>query len=110
MSLLNSISFLLVLREAGRGQVTGGPLFVLLSKILDCCWVGLKSAMESIAERQESNEDNLEFYLLTSLVAQMVKNPPARWETWIQSPGLGRSLGGGHGNPLQYYCLENPHG
>ena len=20
----------------------------------------------------------------------------------------GRSLGGGHGNPLQYYCLENP--
>ena len=25
-------------------------------------------------------------------------------------PGLGRSLGGGHGNPLQYPCLENPHG
>ena len=25
-------------------------------------------------------------------------------------PGLGRSLGGGHGNPLQYSCLENPHG
>ena len=24
--------------------------------------------------------------------------------------GLGRSLGGGHGNPLQYSCLENPHG
>ena len=23
-------------------------------------------------------------------------------------PGLGRSLGGGHGNPLQYSCLENP--
>ena len=22
-------------------------------------------------------------------------------------PGLGRSLGGGHGNPLQYSCLEN---
>ena len=21
-------------------------------------------------------------------------------------PGLGRSPGGGHGNPLQYYCLE----
>ena len=26
------------------------------------------------------------------------------------NPGLGRSLGGGHGNPLQYSCLENPHG
>ena len=24
-------------------------------------------------------------------------------------PGLGRSLGGGHGSPLQYSCLENPH-
>ena len=25
-------------------------------------------------------------------------------------PGLRRSLGGGHGNPLQYSCLEKPHG
>ena len=25
-------------------------------------------------------------------------------------PGLGRSSGGGHGTPLQYSCLENPHG
>ena len=25
------------------------------------------------------------------------------------TPGLGRSPGGGHGNPLKYYCLENPH-
>ena len=23
-------------------------------------------------------------------------------------PELGRSHGGGHGNPLQYSCLENP--
>ena len=23
-------------------------------------------------------------------------------------PGLGRSPGKGNGNPLQYYCLENP--
>ena len=23
-------------------------------------------------------------------------------------PGWGRSPGGGHGNPLQYFCLENP--
>ena len=27
---------------------------------------------------------------------------------WI--PGLGRFAGGGHGNPLQYSCLESPHG
>ena len=25
-------------------------------------------------------------------------------------PELGRSSGGGHGNPLQYSCLENLHG
>ena len=25
-------------------------------------------------------------------------------------PGLGRSPGGGHGNPFQCSCLENPHG
>ena len=25
-------------------------------------------------------------------------------------PGLGRSPGAGHGNPLKYSCLENPHG
>ena len=41
----------------------------------------------------------------------MVKNPPAN-EGDIRDtgliPGSGRSLGGGHGNPLQYSCLENP--
>ena len=26
------------------------------------------------------------------------------------TPGRGRSPGGGHSNPLQYFCLENPHG
>ena len=25
-------------------------------------------------------------------------------------PGLGRSRGEGHGKPLQFSCLENPHG
>ena len=29
---------------------------------------------------------------------------------WSLIPGLGRSPGGGHGNPLQYSFLENPHG
>ena len=33
----------------------------------------------------------------------MVKNPPAMQETQVQS--LGRE---GHGNPLEYSCLENP--
>ena len=37
----------------------------------------------------------------------MVKNPPAKPGL---IPGLGRFPGGGHGNPLQYSCLENPPG
>ena len=28
-------------------------------------------------------------------------------ETWVRSPGLGRSPAEGNGNPLQYPCLEN---
>ena len=31
-----------------------------------------------------------------------------QWETWVQPLGLGRSPGGGNGNPHQYSCLENP--
>ena len=36
-----------------------------------------------------------------------MKNPPAMQETWVRSPYQGDSPGGGHGNPLQYSCLEN---
>ena len=45
-----------------------------------------------------------------SLVAQMVKNPPAKGENLGSIPGLGRSPGGGHGNTFQYPCLKNPNG
>ena len=38
----------------------------------------------------------------------MVKNPPANAGNESSIPGLGRSLGGGHGNPLHYSYLENP--
>ena len=41
----------------------------------------------------------------------MVKNPPADVgdaRDVGSVPGLGRSPGGGNGNPLQYSCLVNP--
>ena len=41
-----------------------------------------------------------------SLVAQLVKNLPAKQETWFD-PWVGKSPGEGHGYPLQYSCLEN---
>ena len=44
-------------------------------------------------------------------MVQSVKNLPAMQESWVQSLGWEDPwLGGGHGNPLQYSCLENPHG
>ena len=45
-----------------------------------------------------------------SLVAQTVKNTPAMQETWVQPLGWEDSPGGGHGYPLWYSCLEDPHG
>ena len=40
----------------------------------------------------------------------MIKNLPACNAGDLGSiAGLGRSPGGGHGNPLQDSCLENPH-
>ena len=41
----------------------------------------------------------------------VIKNPPANAEDIKDAdyvPGSGRSPGGGHGNPLQCSCLENP--
>ena len=40
----------------------------------------------------------------------MVMNLPANAGDLGLIPGLGRSPGEGHGNPLQSSCLENPHG
>ena len=49
--------------------------------------------------------------LWASQVALVIKNPSASTGDIRDAgliPGLGRSPGGGLGNPLQYSCLENP--
>ena len=38
----------------------------------------------------------------------VVKNSPANTGDMHSIPGSERSPGGGNGNPLQYFCLENP--
>ena len=46
-----------------------------------------------------------------SQMALVVKNPPVKAGDVRDVgliPGWERSPGGGHGNPLQYSCLENP--
>ena len=49
--------------------------------------------------------------MLTSQVVLVVKNLPANAgdiRDMGSIPGSERFPGGGHGNPLQYSCLENP--
>ena len=44
-------------------------------------------------------------------MALVVKNPPANSGDIRDTgliPGSGRSPGREHGNPVQYFCLENP--
>ena len=45
-----------------------------------------------------------------SQVVLVVKHLPLPLTRVVKDliPGSGRSSGGGHGNPLQYACLENP--
>ena len=46
-------------------------------------------------------------------MALVVKNPATNAGDIRDAgsiPGPERSPGGGHGNPLQYACLDNPHG
>ena len=45
-------------------------------------------------------------YSWASLVAQLVKNPPAMRETWVLPLGWEDSPGEGKGYPLQYSGLE----
>ena len=57
--------------------------------------------------------ETLPYPMGASQVAIVVRNPPANAGDAGDSgsiPGLVRSPGGEHGNPLQYSCLENPMG
>ena len=54
------------------------------------------------------------FKIRASQVVLVVRNLPAnagdKRNIVSSIPGSGRSPEEGHGNPLQYSCLENPHG
>ena len=56
---------------------------------------------------QDCSLENLPEFLkcLTDWICQP---PQEMQDTQFQSPGQGRSRGRGHGNSLQYSCLENP--
>ena len=57
--------------------------------------------------------NNLPEYIRASKVVLVAKNLPADAgdiRALGSMPGSGKSPGGGHGNLLQYSCLENPNG
>ena len=54
--------------------------------------------------------NRLPWWLSISNFLQVVSNCTSNVRDLGSIPGLGRSVRGGHGNPLQYSCLENPHG
>ena len=76
----------------------------------------LRSLSMSLSILGTSNKWNhtileLSFLAWASQVAQWVKNLPAIQQDTRETgsiPGLGRSPGGGHGNPFQYSDLLNP--
>ena len=76
-------------------------------------------ASESLSQDLTSGEPKLSHYLgiiqyiLSSPVALAVKNLPANaadTRDLGSTPGLGRSPGGGNGNPLRYSYLEKSNG
>ena len=79
---------------------TSSPRGIFQTKMLDC-----NSASESIpiSTNQDSN---------ISIFPGGSGGKESACSAWDLGsiPGLGRSPGGGHGNPLKYSCLETPHG
>ena len=73
-------------------------------------WVGEGGCLFNKHQKVLSKE-LYQLYYQASQMMLVVKNPPANaGDTRDKGSlsGLGRSPGGGHGNPLQYSCLENP--
>ena len=63
-----------------------------------CCWFLLVYLKISV----------IVFFILGFPGGSVGKESACNMEDMGLAPRLGRSPGGGHGNPLQYSCLENP--
>ena len=81
-----------------------------LDDIIDSMDMSLNKLREIVKDREASVSAVLGV-TRDSQVALVVRHPLANaggvGDLGLIS-GLGRSPGGGHGNPLQYSCLENP--
>ena len=92
----------------GRSQLLLSPMATWHSGF----WQISQLQFRSWSKKQKGGMVSLwSSYIGASQVAIAVKNPPANARAVKDTgsvPGLGRSSGEGHGNPLQCSCLENP--
>ena len=88
-------------------------MYIISSSLIPfkLCWVNCSQIpISEVADPYNPDDYHpLSVLLWASLVAQMIKNLPAMWETWVQSLGWEDPLEEGM-SPLQYSCLENHHG
>ena len=89
------------------------------SRLLHCCLYGALSVGSHISHLlpitwETSKILSTVFYQLIRRlccldfpIGAVVKNLPANTEVTGSIPGFGRSPGGGNGNQMQHYCLEN---
>ena len=85
------------------------------ANVITTYYMGLSMTLYYVRITAKINLEILELqrerYIWASQLALVVKNSPANAGDVGDAgliPGSGRSPGGGHGNPLQYSCLENP--
>ena len=75
------------------------------------CWAVGQCAWRWVRGRLQGEGSPDSYQVGASQVTLVVKNLSANAEDVRDTaliPGSGRFFGGGHGNPLQYSCLENP--
>ena len=82
-------------RDIYRGQASPGTQLVKNPRAMQ------ETLVQFMGREDPWKRDRLPTpVFLGFLVAQMVKNLPTVWETWVRSLGWEKPLGGGHGNPL----------
>ena len=98
-------------------QILASPKLLFLS--VACALQRQLARVQQILQRKATfntlSITHSHFFLLLSILCQaalVLKNIPVNADIRDVGsiPGLGRSPGGRHSNPLQYFCLENPHG
>ena len=77
--------------------------------LIQSMWINLQNIRQGFKTVEKIRRINNGYLalLMASLVAHLVKNPPAMWETWVWSLGWEDSPREKNGYPLQYSGLEN---